>query len=106
MKKIYALGILMFFCGYVIAQDPAVKKLQEDASKPIKKDAHDTTGKIWKVGGLFSLNVAQGSLTNWQGGGEKFSFSAVGIFNLFAFYEKGHDSWDNTLDLGYGFVNT
>ncbi len=87
-------------------QDPTVKQLQADASRSITKDPNDTLPKIWKTGGLFTLNVAQGTLTNWVGGGDKFSLSAVSFLNLYAYYKKGRHAWDNTLDLGYGIVNT
>jgi hypothetical protein len=111
MKKI-SLFIASFFLYYAaVAQDTTMKRLQAEANKPVKGDAvkgdaHDTTGKVWKKGGLFSVNIAQGSLSNWQGGGDKFSFSSVGLLNLFAFYQKGKDAWDNTFDFGYGYVKT
>ncbi len=103
---------MFLFCLLVIAavnlysQDGTVKQLKEAAEKQIKKDPNDTVPKLWKKGGLFTLNLAQGSLTNWQGGGDKSSFSAVAFANLFAYYKKGKNAWDNTLDLGYGIVNT
>ena len=111
MKGILFLGFLSCFFFAVNAQDTTVKRLQQESSRPIKGDAvkgdaHDTTGKVWKKGGLFSVNIAQGSLSNWQGGGDKFSFSSVGLLNLFAFYQKGKDNWDNTFDFGYGYVKT
>jgi hypothetical protein len=55
---------------------------------------------------LFTLNVAQGTLSNWVGGGDKFSLSVISFLNLYAYYKKGKHVWDNTLDLGYGLVNT
>lgn len=111
MKRILFLSLLGFFFFCAQAQDTTVRRLQQESSKPvkgdaIKGDAHDTTGKVWRKGGIFGLNIAQGTLSNWQGGGDKFSLSAIGILNLFAFYQKGKDNWDNTLDLGYGYVKT
>ena len=85
-------------------QDNAVKALQEDSNKKSEEDTAHKAG--WKKGGLFTLNVAQGSLSNWQGGGDKNSFSAVGFLNLFAVLKEGKNLWHNTLDLGYGYINT
>jgi len=59
----------------VKAQDATVKDLKNQAAKTIAKDPKDTTVKKWKLGGIFNLNVNQGSLSNWSAGGDKFSFS-------------------------------
>ncbi|QGY46236.1 DUF3078 domain-containing protein [Maribellus comscasis] len=62
----------------------------------------DTT-KLWKTGGVFTFNFSQVSLTNWVAGGKS---SASGIFmvNTFANYKKDKLSWDNSIDLSYGFL--
>ena len=86
------------------AQDNTVKSLQDDSNKKLEEDTAHKQG--WKTGGLFTLNVAQGSLSNWQGGGDKNSFSAVGFLNLFGVLKNGKNLWQNTLDLGYGYINT
>jgi len=83
-----------------------MKTSREEASGKIKKDASDTTKKVWKKGGNFNLNINQGTLTNWAAGGDKFSFSVASSLNAFAFYKKGKHSWDNVLNLAYGYVNT
>ena len=88
------------------AQDKTVQDLKKDANKSITKDPKDTTTKTWKLGGLFNLNVNQGTLSNWSAGGDKFSFSLNSYLNVFAFYKKNKSSWDNSLDLAYGIVNT
>ncbi|RYF90929.1 MAG: DUF3078 domain-containing protein [Chitinophagaceae bacterium] len=88
------------------AQDGTIKDLKKDAEKTIKKDASDTSNRNWKKGGLFNLNINQGSLSNWSAGGENFSFSLNAFLNAFAFYKKGKNSWDNILDLAYGVVKT
>jgi hypothetical protein len=87
-----------------LAQDNAIKALQDDSNKKLEEDTAHKQG--WKTGGLFTLNVAQGSLSNWQGGGDKNSFSAVGFLNLFGVLKDGKNLWQNTLDLGYGYINT
>lgn len=55
---------------------------------------------------MFSLNVNQGSLSNWSAGGENFSLSINTFLNTYAFYKKGKNSWDNNLDLAYGILKT
>ncbi len=88
------------------AQDATVKDMKAQTEKAIVKDEKDTIPRIWKTGGIISINIAQGSLSNWSAGGEKFSFSLNSTVNLFAFYKKDKHSWDNSLDLAYGVVNT
>lgn len=56
---------------------------------------------LWEKGGLFNLNFSQVALSNWAGGGQS-SMSITGLVNLFANYEKGKITWENSLNLGYG----
>ena len=88
------------------AQDESIKKLKSDAQKEIKKDPADTAAKTWRRGGIYGLNISQGSLNNWAAGGDEFSLSVNSILNLFAFYKKGKASWDNTFDFNLGYVRT
>ena len=89
-----------------VAQDGTVKELQKDAGKSIKKDAADTSTKTWKKGGIYGLNISQGSLSNWAAGGDNFSLSVNSLLSLYAFYKKDKQSWDNTFDFNLGYVNT
>ena len=107
MKTIFSLScLLLLFIINTKAQDATVKDLKKEAEKTIAKDPKDTTQKKWKTGGIFNLNINQGSLSNWAAGGDKFSFSLNSYLNLYAFYKKNKNSWDNSLDLAYGIVNT
>ena len=107
MKKLIFICAAVLATAAVSAQDKTVKQLQDEAAaKNITKDPNDTIPKLWKTGGLFTLNVGQGSLSNWVGGGDKFSLSLISFLNLYAYYKKGKHVWDNNLDLGYGFVKT
>ena len=106
MKKINVLILSILMTSCCQAQDPTVKDLKNEAAKSITKDPKDTTVKTWKLGGLFNVNVNQGTLSNWSAGGDKFSFSLNAYLNVFAFYKKNKSSWDNNLDLAYGIVNT
>jgi hypothetical protein len=105
MKKIItALCFLIPSC--LFAQDATVKDLQAEASKTITKDPNDTIPKTWKTGGIISLNLSQGSLSNWAAGGDKFSLSANTFINLYAFYKKDKNSWDNNFDFNLGYLRT
>lgn len=107
MKTVLSLFCLSFLMtANIYAQDGTVKDLKKESEKAIKKDPNDTTQRTWKTGGIFNLNINQGSLSNWAAGGDKFSFSLNSYLNLYAFYKKNKHSWDNNLDLAYGIVNT
>lgn len=104
MKRSILLATAVFLTAIVAAQDNTVKGLQSESNRKIEDDTAHKSG--WKKGGLFTLNIAQGALSNWQGGGDKSSFSAVGFLNVFANFKQDKHIWVNTLDLGYGYINT
>lgn len=106
MKQLIFCLTGMVICLTAHTQDATVKELKEASAKEIKKDPADTIPALWKKGGLFTFNLSQGSLSNWQGGGDKSTFSGVSFLNLFAYYKKDRHTWDNALDLGYGIINT
>jgi len=106
MKRMLLSALSLLILTVVSAQDGTVKDLKKDSEKSIKKDAADTVQRKWKTGGVFNLNINQGSLSNWSAGGDKFSFSLNSYLNVYAFYKKKKHSWDNNLDLAYGMVNT
>ncbi|MGZ8515831.1 MAG: DUF3078 domain-containing protein, partial [Chitinophagaceae bacterium] len=101
MKKIFLL-ITLFATFFASAQDPTVKELKDASGRAIKKDPNDTIPNIWKKGGLYGINISQGSLSNWAAGGDDFSLSLNSILSLFAFYKKDKRSWDNTFDFNLG----
>lgn len=105
MKQIIAIMAFAASMG-VSAQDQTIKALQADAGKTIKKDAADTSKKTWRKGGLYNLNIAQASLSNWAAGGDDFSLAINSLLSLYAFYQKDRHSWDNTFDFNLGYVNT
>ena len=61
------------------------------------------TVKYWKRSGIFTANFSQVSLTNWASGGQS-SMSGVFMMNYLANYKKDSLSWDNYIDLRYGFL--
>lgn len=105
MKKLLLL-VFVLYSYAAFPQDATVQNLKAESSKTIKKDPNDTIQKTWKTGGLFSLNLAQGSLSNWAADGDKFSISINTFINAFAYYKKGKHSWDNNLDFYLGYINT
>ncbi|MFZ9387587.1 MAG: DUF3078 domain-containing protein [Chitinophagaceae bacterium] len=107
MKKITAFIFFLSVSQLVFSQDEIIKRLRTDAQRVIKKEKDaDTSTKAWKRGGIYGINVSQGSLSNWAAGGDNFSLSVNSLLSLFAFYKKGHHSWDNTFDLNLGYVKT
>ncbi|MBK6936198.1 MAG: DUF3078 domain-containing protein [Chitinophagaceae bacterium] len=88
------------------AQDQTVKALQSETGRNIKKDLADTSSKKWKKGGIYGINISQGTLNNWAAGGDNFSLSVNSLLSLYAFYTKNKHSWDNTFDFNLGYVNT
>lgn len=105
MKKIF-LVCALFSIFIASAQDKTVKDLKDASGRAIKKDPNDTISKTWKKGGLYGINVSQGSLSNWAAGGDDFSLSLNSVLSLFAFYKKDKHSWDNTFDFNLGYVKT
>lgn len=104
--KSTCLLISLLMAASAIAQDTTIQNLKTEASKGIEKDPNDTLPKIWKTGGIFSLNIAQGSLDNWAAGGEKFSLSLNSLLSAYAFYKKDKHSWDNLFTWNVGYVKT
>lgn len=105
MKGIW-LGIFVFSAFFSAAQDEAIKRLRIETDRLVKKEVPDTSKKSWRRGGLYGINISQGSLSNWAAGGDNFSLSVNSMLSLFAFYKKGKSSWDNSFDFNLGYVNT
>lgn len=105
MKKILPAIFCLIYLN-IHAQDETIKDLKKSSENTIKKDPNDTIPKIWKRGGLYGINISQGSLSNWASGGEDFSLSINSVLSLFAFYKKDKHSWDNTFDFNFGYVKT
>jgi hypothetical protein len=104
--KLSLLFLFSIIFSVTLAQDKTVQDLKNESSKAIKKDPADTTQEIWKKGGIYNLNLSQGSLSNWAAGGDDFSLSVNSLLSLFAFYKKNKQSWDNTFDFSFGYVKT
>ncbi len=106
MKRTFIAFVAMLCALTGFAQDKTVQELKNEASQSIQKDPNDTIPQIWKKGALLNFILNQASQSNWAAGGENSSLALSTTFHGYAFYKKERNSWDNTLDLAYGFVKT
>ncbi len=95
LKLLSALLLIALFTSNLYGQ-------VTDAEKALRTVKTDTT-QGWKKGGVFAMNLAQTSLSNWSAGGQN-SVAVNGIFSAFANYKKNKSVWDNSLDMGYGLL--
>lgn len=103
-------GFILLLCLSVVymtvqAQDITVSTLRKETGRSIKKEA-DTSTWRWKRGGLLSLNLAQGSLSNWAAGGDDFSMSINAYVNYYIFHRHKKHTWDNSFDLNFGYIQS
>ncbi|MFZ6009130.1 MAG: DUF3078 domain-containing protein [Bacteroidota bacterium] len=88
-KMLSVLLLMVFVCSGVSAQ--------------VQSDKPDTL--IWKKKLNFAVNLNQASFSsNWKAGGVN-SIGLTGLFNYKVNYKRERASWDNEIDLAYGFVN-
>lgn len=119
MKKILLIFLLLF-CKQISAQEVDSLKIKTDSieskidtlevkidSLEVKKEEiiKADTVRRWKKGGITAVNFAQSSFTNWAAGGEN-ALSLTALLSVYANYKKGNTSWDNTLDLAYGMIQS
>jgi hypothetical protein len=97
MKKKF-IAIVMLFSVFRLMASGQVT----DPEKTLRSQVPDST-QGWKNGGVFSLNLAQTSLTNWVAGGQN-SFAVNGMLSTYANYKRGKTVWVNSLDMGYGLL--
>ena len=92
MKSFFVIPVIICFLTV-----PSIGFCQEPSTQP------DTL--IWKRKLNFSVNLNQASFSsNWKAGGiNAFGFNS--LFNYVANYKKDRNSWDNNIDLAFGFVN-
>jgi hypothetical protein len=92
---------------FVTAQDKTIRSLQAESGSVLPKvPAPDTSKRPWKTGGMYRLNLGQGSLSNWAGGGDDFSLNINTTLNLYASHKGRNLNWDNSLDLALGMLKT
>jgi Protein of unknown function (DUF3078) len=65
--------------------------------------AQDTIPKPWTKGGQGGLTFNQVGLSNWAAGGQS-NLTLVGQLNAFANRKVNTSTWDNSLDMAFGFI--
>jgi hypothetical protein len=68
-------------------------------------DTVKSAPKNWTMSGVLNINFAQSSFTNWAAGGQN-ALSVSSLFNSFANYKKDKNTWDNSLVLAYGMLQS
>lgn len=109
MKRLLTPVLLLccYLAGISRATGQDWRKEREDLlGTKFKLVQEDTTHVLWRKGGIFNVNINQGTLSNWAAGGDKFSFSIASTFTGYIAYRQGRHTWDNVLDLAYGYVRT
>lgn len=98
-KKTLTLLLLLFVSGQIFSITPIV---DEKKLKDVKfVEADSLSG--WTTGGKVDFGLTQIAFSNWATGGEN-SLAFNGHISLYANYKDTKNSWDNTLDLGYGIL--
>ena len=107
--KVLSLALLLTIITALpkgMAQDAVIRRMQTESLRPVKKYIPDSLIKKWKSGGNYTLTIGQGTLSNWAAGGDQFSFTINTLLQLYSYYRKDRNSWDNTLDIFFGYINT
>ena len=65
--------------------------------------AQDTIPKPWTKGGQGGITFNQVGLSNWAAGGQS-NLTLVGSLNAFANRKVNTTTWDNSLDMAFGFI--
>jgi hypothetical protein len=108
MRKAFSLFFCfnLFILFKVAAQQIPVRELPNEIFRSVKKDMNDTSDWRWKRGGIINFNLAQGSLSNWAAGGDRFSLSLNSHVNYLLLHKGNKHTWDNSFDFNYGYIQT
>lgn len=101
IKPLITLLLSSIVCFPSSAQDVTVKDLQKVAFKELKPLENDG----WIKAGTFIININQGALRNWAGGGEQNTLGVTTLLNYNLNHRKGKMSWNNYFDIALGFQN-
>jgi hypothetical protein len=105
--RLFFIAVSLLIKFTVVAQDDIpVRELPKEIFREVKKDPNDTSQWRWKKGGLFNLNLSQGSLSNWAAGGDNYSLSLNTYVNYYVLHKHPRHTWDNNLDFYFGFIQT
>ncbi len=107
MKKnlLFVAAFALAFSAASFAQGDKVLSADEEKKvvDNLKAKSAPADSLVWRKGGNISFSTTQTYLSQWAAGGNN-SITSAGLINLFANYSKNRNSWDNTLDLGYGLT--
>lgn len=106
MKKATAFFIFTLFYCCSFSQDANIRKLQAETLRSINKTPTDSISKKWNTGAIYNISIGQGSLSNWAAGGDDFTFSVATALNIFACYDRERTSWDNAMNINFGYIKT
>jgi hypothetical protein len=96
MKK-----MISFLIGLALTTASFAQTTEAEATLKAKLKATDSG---WKTGGVVNVNFSQAAFSsNWAAGTVN-SMSVTSLVSIFANFSDGANAWDNTLDLGYGFL--
>lgn len=101
MKRTTALLLYITIFSFSYSQDRTVRELLIVSTRPIQ--SLDSNG--WKRNGTFLLNMNQGTVSNWVGGGEQNVLGFNGNVYYAVNFRKNKHTWDNYLDIALGFQN-
>lgn len=87
------LCLLLLLCGI-----QAFAQTADSIPQPV-----DTIPKPWTKGGQGGVTYNQVGLFNWASGGQS-NMTLIGNLNLFANRKGATSTWDNSLDMAYGFL--
>jgi hypothetical protein len=94
---------LILFATVLLFSQSLIYGQVTEAEKKLREQQKADTTLGWKKGGVFAVNLAQTSLTNWAAGGQN-SFATNGVLSVFANYSGEKSTWVNSLDIGYGII--
>ena len=106
MKKSFVFVIFIVLCATAFGQDE-IQKAAADAAAAITqaqdKEVAVEKPRYWETSSEFNLGFNQTALLNWAAGGYNTLSLAIGI-DAKANYAKDLTSWNNRLQLDYGFL--
>ena len=106
MKRIVILAAALALCAPAFAQDDAQQAAAEAAEAFVnapQEEAPAAKPVYWTKSSVFDLGLNQTSLSNWAAGGFKNVTLSTAI-DAKADYAKDLASWNNRLQLQYGFI--
>lgn len=107
MKKIVLLASSLFICAAAFGQDDAVQKAAADAAMALSQAPKDEGAApkpvYWTTSAKINIGLDMTNLHNWAAGGYNTTTLTTNL-DAKADYKKDLMSWNNRLQLDYGFL--